>query len=124
VTARPEGVSDEAWREMKACGYCNDPNEEFTDEEKKRWHFPRTPEGEIIADGPPVQTIGHDPVNSPAHYTQRAGIECIDVTEHMTFNIGNAVKYLWRHEDKGSPVEDLRKAEWYIRREIKRLCGE
>lgn len=40
-----------------------------------------------------------DPVNHPAHYTSHpAGVECIDVVEHMTFNVGNAVKYLWREE--------------------------
>jgi hypothetical protein len=63
----------------------------------------------------------HDPVNHPRHYTAHpSGIECITVTEHMNFNIGNAVKYLWRAGLKNG-IEDLRKAEWYVRREIARL---
>jgi hypothetical protein len=62
-----------------------------------------------------------DPVNQPAHYTGHpAGIECIQVTEHMGFNIGNAVKYLWRCDLKNDAIEDLEKAEWYIRREIQK----
>jgi hypothetical protein len=62
-----------------------------------------------------------DPVNHPAHYTQIPGVECIQVTRHMNFNRGNAVKYIWRCGDKGKPVEDLRKAIWYLEDEIKRL---
>ena len=65
----------------------------------------------------------NDPVNNPAHYTNHpSGIECIQVTEHMNFNRGNAVKYIWRCGDKGEPVEDLRKAIWYLEREIARLA--
>lgn len=61
-------------------------------------------------------------VNHPKHYNAHpAGIECITVVEHMSFCIGNAVKYLWRAGLKGSTVEDLRKAIWYIEREINRL---
>lgn len=62
-------------------------------------------------------------VNHPAHYNQHpSGIECITVVEHMTFNVGNAVKYLWRAGVKSeSPIEDLKKAAWYIQREIERL---
>lgn len=62
-----------------------------------------------------------DMVNSPPHYTQHpSGIECIQVTEHMSFNVGNAVKYLWRCDLKGNPLEDLKKARFYVEREIKR----
>jgi len=67
-----------------------------------------------------------DTVNHPPHYKEHpSGIECIEVTEHMGFCLGNATKYIWRadlkHEDGG--IEDLRKARWYIEREIeKRLC--
>ena len=61
-------------------------------------------------------------VNHPAHYNAPpSGVECITVTEHMTFNVGNAVKYLWRAGHKGSTVEDLKKAAWYVQREIERL---
>jgi hypothetical protein len=64
-----------------------------------------------------------DVVNHPSHYTAHpSGVECIEITEHMSFTIGNAVKYLWRadlkHADGG--IEDLRKAEFYVKREIER----
>jgi hypothetical protein len=64
----------------------------------------------------------NDPVNHPKHYTNHpSGVECITVTEHMTFNLGNAIKYIWRANEKGALVEDLKKARWYLDREIKRL---
>lgn len=63
-----------------------------------------------------------DPVNHPKHYTEHpSGVECIQITEHMSFNLGNAVKYIWRADLKGKQVEDLKKAVWYINREIKRI---
>lgn len=69
--------------------------------------------------------IENDPVNSPKHYTSHpSGIEAIQVCEHHNFCIGNAIKYLWRAGLKGDDakrVEDLRKAVWYINRELKRL---
>lgn len=59
-----------------------------------------------------------DLVNHPPHYTSHpSGVECIDITEHMTFNIGNAMKYLWRAGLKAPLDEDLAKAIWYIQRE-------
>ena len=73
--------------------------------------------------GPSVNAI-HDAVNHPSHYTSHpSGIECIDVTEAFNFNIGNAIKYLWRSglKETADSVEDLKKAQWYITREIKRL---
>lgn len=45
------------------------------------------------------------------------------ITEWMSFNVGNAIKYLWRAGSKGDALEDLRKAEWYVRREIQRRSG-
>ena len=60
-----------------------------------------------------------DPVNHPAHYTNHpSGVECIQITEHMSFNLGNAVKYIWRADLKGKSEEDLKKAIWYIQREL------
>lgn len=60
-----------------------------------------------------------DPVNHPKHYTEHpSGIECIQITEHMSFNLGNALKYIWRCDLKKDAIEDLRKARWYIEREI------
>lgn len=62
-----------------------------------------------------------DPINHPAHYTSHpSGVECITITEHMGFNLGNALKYIWRADEKGSALEDLQKARWYIEREISR----
>lgn len=63
-----------------------------------------------------------DMVNHPPHYTSHpSGVECIQVTEHMNFNLGNVVKYVWRCDDKHEiPIEDLEKAEFYLKREIAR----
>lgn len=62
-----------------------------------------------------------DPVNHPPHYTAHpSGVECIQITEHMNFNLGNAVKYIWRADLKADAIEDLRKAAWYLDREIRR----
>ena len=63
----------------------------------------------------------NDPVNHPPHYKQHpSGIECIQITEHMGFNLGNAIKYIWRADLKNDAIEDLRKARWYIDREIQK----
>lgn len=60
----------------------------------------------------------HDPVNHPKHYTQHpSGVECIQITRHMGFNLGNAIKYIWRADLKNG-IEDLEKAAWYIADEI------
>lgn len=62
-----------------------------------------------------------DMVNRPPHYMEHpSGVECIQITEHMGFCLGNAVKYIWRADLKGNAVEDLRKARFYIDREINR----
>lgn len=71
-----------------------------------------------------------DNVNHPKHYTSHpSGIECIDITEHYDFCVGNAIKYLWRAGLKKSTeksetekeIEDLEKAKWYIDRKINNL---
>jgi hypothetical protein len=63
----------------------------------------------------------NDPVNQPKHYTDHpSGVECIQITEHMGFNLGNAIKYIWRADLKNDAIEDLKKAKWYIAREIDR----
>lgn len=63
---------------------------------------------------------------NPNHYKSHpSGLECIQVTEHMGFNLGNAVKYIWRCDLKYDAIEDLEKAVWYINREIqKRKTGK
>ena len=74
-----------------------------------------------------------DNVNHPEHYTSHpSGIECIEVTRHYCFSIGNAIKYLWRAglkkdaslTDNQKEIEDLKKAIWYIKDRIKQLGGE
>jgi len=60
-----------------------------------------------------------DIVNHPPHYTSHpSGVECITITEHMSFTLGNVVKYVWRADLKGEGIEDLEKARWYLDREI------
>lgn len=65
-----------------------------------------------------------DPINHPAHYTGFSnGAEVIDITENLNFNRGNAIKYLARAgaKDAAKELEDLRKAAWYVQREIQRI---
>ena len=63
----------------------------------------------------------NDAIN-PKHYKSHpSGVECIEITEHLMCNRANAIKYAWRANDKGCTREDLKKCEWYIIREIKRL---
>jgi Protein of unknwon function (DUF3310) len=70
---------------------------------------------------PPLAEPAPDYVNHPPHYTAHpSGVECITITEWMNFNLGNAVKYIWRSGDKGATIEDLKKARWYLDREIDR----
>jgi hypothetical protein len=61
----------------------------------------------------------NDPVNHPGHYTSHpSGVECIQITEHMGFNLGNALKYIWRADLKHDAIEDMNKAVFYLNREI------
>jgi len=65
------------------------------------------------------QPLVFDTVNHPPHYKAHpSGVECIQITEHMNFCLGNAVKYIWRAGLKNDVIEDLKKAKWYIEREI------
>jgi len=62
-----------------------------------------------------------DNVNHPKHYTSHpSGIEAIQITEHMNFCLGNAIKYILRCDLKHDAIEDLEKARWYLDREIAR----
>jgi hypothetical protein len=72
---------------------------------------------------PEIAPRDTDVVNHPPHYRSHpSGIECITIVEHMGFCLGNAIKYIWRAGLKSpSAIEDLRKAQWYIDREIARL---
>ncbi|MER5441148.1 DUF3310 domain-containing protein [Streptomyces sp. NPDC002790] len=65
---------------------------------------------------------GNDGVRHPSHYTSHpSGIECIEITKHMSFTLGSAIKYLWRAGLKGDAIQDLEKAREYIDIEIQRL---
>ena len=62
-----------------------------------------------------------DLVNHPPHYTRHpSGVECIQITQHMNFCLGNALKYIWRADLKFNAIEDLEKAKWYLQMEINR----
>jgi hypothetical protein len=101
--------------------------------QKKRWAAKRTkPVGQTVLREDLQQKENeraramvealYDPVQHPVHYTKHpSGIECITITEHMNFNLGNAMKYLWRAGEKGDYVEQLKKAKWHIEREINRV---
>ena len=74
-----------------------------------------------------------DMVNHPPHYTNHpSGVECIEITRHYCFSVGNAIKYLWRAglkedaflESKEKEIEDLKKSIWYINDRIKQLKNE
>lgn len=80
---------------------------------------------------PPIEE--EDMVNHPKHYNSHpSGIECIEITRHYCFSVGNAIKYLWRAglkaeqgmEDKQKEIQDLEKAIWYINDRIKQLKKE
>jgi hypothetical protein len=82
-------------------------------------------EGEVVGIAPdPVkfEPVKADPVNHPTHYTA-GGIETIDFIEakKLGYNLGNVVKYITRSGLKGNQLEDLRKAQWYLSREIATL---
>jgi hypothetical protein len=65
-----------------------------------------------------------DAINNPQHYTSHpSGIEAIEVTRHMNFNLGNAMKYIWRAGQKDDAIQDLEKAMFYLADEIRRLGG-
>lgn len=60
-------------------------------------------------------------VEHPSHYTSHpSGVECLTIVRHMGFNLGNVIKYVWRADLKGSDIEDLRKAAFYLQDEISR----
>lgn len=71
-----------------------------------------------------------DNVNHPTHYTSHpSGVECIEITEHYSFCVGNAIKYLWRAglkkdgtlDDIDKEIEDVQKAAWYVQRHLENL---
>ncbi|MFJ5882653.1 DUF3310 domain-containing protein [Kitasatospora cineracea] len=77
---------------------------------------------ELVKQVEPVTEPNEDAVDHPSHYNWLpGGLEVIDITRHLNFVRGNAVKYLLRADHKGQRLEDLRKALWYINYEIREL---
>lgn len=77
---------------------------------------------------PSPQEKSDDVVNHPSHYCSHpSGVECITITRHHDFAVGNAIKYMWRaglkDSSKEKEVEDLRKAVWYLTDRISQLEG-
>lgn len=88
-------------------------------------HAPFTPELPVLPNDPTSDNVNH-----PSHYTSHpSGVECIEITKHFDFCVGNAIKYLWRcglkqeqgMTSKEKEIEDMRKAIWYINKKIEML---
>jgi hypothetical protein len=70
-----------------------------------------------------------DRINPDYYKSHPSGVQCIDITRHYCFSIGNAIKYLWRAglkteeglQDREKEIEDLHKAIWYINDRIEQL---
>ena len=72
-----------------------------------------------------IEHTKNDNIQHPKHYTSHpSGIECIQITRHMGFNLGNAIKYIWRADLKNDALEDLEKAIWYLLDEIQKRKSE
>lgn len=82
--------------------------------------IPFTPGGGIFPD---ITTEVEDLVNKPNHYQHPCGVETITASEHANFCLGNAIKYVLRHDKKGTPKLDLEKAEYYVKRFMALLDG-
>lgn len=80
-----------------------------------------------VRNGQQIGQSMNEAVHHPKHYTSHpSGLECIEITRHMGFNLGNAMKYIWRDglKDMEVPTQDLEKAIWYIQDEINMRKGE
>lgn len=96
--------------------------------------FPRYPLEVPHSDPPPPDSDSEpepepepqpERINHPDHYNNHpSGIEAIQVCEHMGFNLGNAIKYIWRADEKENAEEDIQKAIWYLQRELQRRKGK
>ena len=72
-----------------------------------------------------IERTKNDNIEHHKHYTSHpSGIECIQITRHMGFNLGNAIKYIWRADLKNDALEDLEKAVWYLIDEIQKRKNE
>jgi len=72
---------------------------------------------------PDPESLSPDPVNHPAHYLSPTGLESIEIIEafNLDFALGNVIKYVLRSSKKGTPLTDLKKAQWYLARAISNL---
>jgi len=104
------------------CGYCA----ELGMEPPEQGITARMPHNPGMPNALDRKQQPFDPVERPAHYNLHpSGVECIEITEHYNFNIGNAIKYLWRAGLKSeNPRQDMEKAIWYINRELQRRKHE
>ena len=94
-------------------------SEEYTNKISGGSHIEEN-KGVVFSGGGGASYTPPDPVNNPKHYTGHpSGIECIQISKFHSFCIGNAIKYIWRHEHKNNPIGDLKKAIFYIEEQIK-----
>jgi hypothetical protein len=108
------GVADTAKKTGASKGYIYTLRSEMNKKKNKA----KKPETQTVADG----VDKADMVNSPVHY-RVGGIEVIDFIEakRLSYHLGNVVKYVCRSEYKGEQLQDLKKARWYLEREIQNL---
>ena len=101
------------------CESCINYNNEICLSEKS-WYYMKKIEGKIMT-CPGFEQEKKETVNHPEHYNK--GIEAIDIIESwdLNFSLGNAIKYILRAPHKSNQIEDLKKAKWYVEREIERL---
>ena len=99
----------------------------MTEEELDSYILSEEEDDEVVFTGYPEEEDEEDTVNSPSHYNT-GSIECIEaIEESMTpeayrgYLKGNCMKYLWRYDYKGKPVEDLEKAQWYLAKLLKEM---
>lgn len=80
---------------------------------------------ELVESATKDQSNTSDNVNHPKHYTT-GKYECIDVIEDwgLGYHLGNTIKYICRHDKKGTPLEDIDKAIWYLKRYRESLTQE
>jgi len=119
MMATPEGVEVERTLAIYFAAATEDKEKTYSAYRKACQALDKTKEHEAWD-----KAREQDLVNNPKHYTSHpSGIEAIEVTRWMTYNLGNVVKYVWRSELKGNNVQDLEKAQFYLNDEIKRLKG-
>lgn len=139
IAATVNGKADDLlfWREHET-HYCFNPEDTdgwFVGADKMEEYLSYWSDSKIIWQRNPslndqcaeIEKVRQDSnVNNPKHYTSHpSGIECIEITRHHDFAIGNAIKYLWRAglKDSDNEIQDLEKAAWYIQDKIKQLKG-